>query len=131
MMRHSGTAVLRQIVCTLMLALQITGCTSWRAQQPSPAGLLGDKPPHQVRITLADGRKITVTSPRLSADTLRGQSGRDSVRFSVADIRGVAVPHTNAAATAALTVGVVLLIGVAAAAAAISSWDGPFAHWGQ
>ena len=127
-MRHSGTSVLRQTVCTLMLALQITGCTSWRAQQPSPAGLLGDKPPHQVRVTLADGRNITVGSPRLSADTLRGLSGRDSVQFSVADIRSVAVPHTAAAALAA---GMVLFLGVAAGMAAVASWDGPFAHWGQ
>ena len=130
-MRHSGTSVLRQTVCTLMLALQITGCTSWRAQQPSPAGLLGDKPPHQVRVTLADGRRIMVTNPQLSADTLRGRSGRDSVRFSVAEIRSVAVPHTDAVATAALSVGMVLLIGLAATAAAVSSWGGPFAHWGQ
>lgn len=130
-MRRSGTAVLRQIVCTLMLALQIAGCTSWRVQQPSPAGLLGDKPPHQVRVSLADGRRIVVTSPQLSADTLRGRSGRDSVRFSVGEIRSVAVRHTDALGTVALSVGTLLLLGMTAAVIALSSWDGPFANWGQ
>ena len=79
----------------------------------------------------ADGRRILVTSPQLSADTLRGRSGRDSVRFSVGEIRSVAVLHTDALATAALSVGTLLLVGVTAAVIALSSWDGPLANWGQ
>jgi hypothetical protein len=130
-MRQPGTAILRRIVCSVMLALQIAGCTGWRVQPPGPNGLLGDKPPHQVRVNLADGRRVLVTSPRISDDTLRGRSGRDSVRFAVSEIRSVAVPHTDGVATGALGVGMVLLTVVAGAAIALSSWDGPFGNWGQ
>ena len=50
-----------------------TGCTSWRAQKETAEQVLAKKPQrHELRVTLATGLLVTVHTPRIEGDSLRG-----------------------------------------------------------
>jgi hypothetical protein len=106
----------------LLALLLASGCSSWkRVQSPISASALVDAgSASQMRIELTDARVITVHSPVIAGDTLRGMcasssqsrsavftddSPRDSCSFAIRDIRAAETRRAN-------VVGTALLLGV-------------------
>ena len=55
----------------VLVLLAATACYTWRAEPPSPDATAPSFRGHVVRLTLADGRRITVRDPYTVQDTLR------------------------------------------------------------
>ena len=69
-MRH------RRLVTSLLLAAYLPACAGYQASIQPPAELTAPpKPVKQMRVTLTDGSRVQVTSPRVEGDTLRGTEG--------------------------------------------------------
>ncbi len=101
-MPHSTMVGLRKSASGVLLVMQVAGCVNWRVQAATPRELLDTTPPVLVRVTLADAREIVVSQPRISGDTLIGDSPRGAVRLPLADIRLLATRRTNVLGTAGL-----------------------------
>lgn len=109
-----------------LAAVLAAGCTRWSVRDSPPGVVLRTDRPEQMRLTLADGARVELRSPRLSGDSLLGLSTH-GVRLAVPtdEVRQVEVRTTNTAGTVALVglgVGAVL---VAIAAASGGDDDGP------
>ena len=66
----------RRIVSALLLAVYLTACAHYQpTAQPLSELTAPPNPVRQVRVTLANGTRIQVTSPRVDSDTLRGTEG--------------------------------------------------------
>jgi len=56
------------------LAAGSSGCASWKKQVTDPQALLAqEKPPHKMRVTLADGSRLVIQNPAIRGDSLIGQ----------------------------------------------------------
>ena len=66
----------RRIVSLLLLAAYLPACAHYQpTAQPLSELTAPPDPVRQVRVTLANGTRIQVTSPRVDSDTLRGSQG--------------------------------------------------------
>jgi hypothetical protein len=95
------------------VAVSVTGCTGWRQVPVTPAGLADS--PTQVQVTRTDGTRITLTDPRIVADSLYGQGGRKEVVLPLNEVSRIAVqkPATakNEAALTFVAAGLVAVLG--------------------
>ena len=65
-----------RIVSLLLLAAYLPACAHYQpTAQPLSELTAPPNPVRQVRVTLANGTRIQVTSPRVDSDTLRGTEG--------------------------------------------------------
>ena len=118
--RWSIRTAFRRTVCAALMAVQLAGCTSWRAQPVVPSdlpGFVAAHPSAPFRFTLGNGTDVVVANAHVDGDTVTGVSGGSQVHVAVSDIRMVARRRTNAWRTAGLVyavVGAVSVIGCAA-----------------
>jgi hypothetical protein len=115
----------------------LSACTSWKSvKEPVPATLDADRP-DDVRIQLVDGTEVKLRSPRIVSDSLEGlvRDGkyRDDVtrvRYALSDITTLATKQADGWKTvglvAGITLGALLVVGIAAAASDWDDWD-----WGS
>jgi len=111
----------------LMLASTLEGCTAWHSRPLEPAMFTAEKPPSELRVTLVDGRRITLRAPVLSGDSLIGVEYTDRVALPLAEVGEVAVRQGAPGRTTLLVVGIgvgVLLVAGAIAAATVSQGVG-------
>ena len=107
----------------------IPACTGYTTlADPSAAGLR--PPPSRSRRRASPSRTGSASSlatPVVSGDSLRGTSavGAPARSFALADVAKVEVQKSNAAKTAGLVVGVILLGGLVAGAVALASYQAP------
>jgi hypothetical protein len=121
-----------RFVAAILLAAYIPACTGYTTLADPAASLSASpKPIGQVRITLKNGKRFELAAPLVAGDSLRGTpAGGPPMSFALADVAKVEAQKTDAARTAGLVVGVVLLGGVIAGAIALASqpttcsWDG-------
>ena len=103
--RWSPSAAFRRTVCAALIAAQLAGCTSWRAQPVVPSdmpGFVAAHPASPFRFTLGNGSEVVVSHARVAGDTVIGTSLGSQVRVAVSDIRMVARRRTNPWLTAGL-----------------------------
>ncbi len=64
----------RRVTAGLLLPLHLTACfTSWQTQQATPAQVLAEEKPDEIRVTLYDGSKFVLRQPSISQATLHGR----------------------------------------------------------
>lgn len=66
----------RRVVSLLLLAAYLPACAHYQpTAQPLAELTAPPDPVRQVRVTLTNGTRVQVTSPRVESDTLRGTEG--------------------------------------------------------
>ena len=112
-----------------VLWLGLSACTSWKEINPPVEPALATERPSEVRVTLADGNEIQLSSPVIRSDSLKwlklaGTGEEQPVWGSVAlsDVQAIEVKQSDAVKTTLLVVGVGVLavLGIAAVAAAVA-----------
>jgi hypothetical protein len=110
---------LKQVVAAclaLLLMVQATGCTGWRAvTQPLPEALV-QHPNRKVRVTLQDGRTIEADSAKAGADALitYQREGVDTLPLAQVKAVQVRLPSTWKTVGLVLGLGAVLFVALAA-----------------
>ena len=111
----------------------LQGCTSWRHRPLTPPAFGAGKPPGEVRVTLASGRRILLRSPAFSGDSLIGiesplVAGSVSARrvaLPLAEVLDVEAIQANRGRTTLLAVGVgiaaLIVVGASASGGSSSS----------
>ena len=119
----------------LLLALLLaSGCSSWNTLQPiTQSAYQAAGPASQMRVELADGRVVTLHSPRIEADTLHGlctdqsvaksavfsdDRPRDSCAVAIRDVKAVKIKQGDTLSTVlliGLPIMLVLIVGAALA----------------
>lgn len=116
----STTITPRNAVCTALIAMQLGGCTSWRAQPVEPSDLPGyvaAQRSAQLRFTLGNGNEVVISQARISGDTLLGTARGQPVRIAMTDVRIVARRRTNVLRSIGLGYVIVAAAAVVACAA--------------
>ena len=107
---------LATLALTTTYVIQLTGCTSWKPITSPLPQVLEANPGKPVRITLDDGKRVTLGEARLVTDTLEGVRAGDisrTVRRVPPDrIRGIELQHPNPGGTVALVAGTVVVVGL-------------------
>src|SRR5690349_13224915 len=103
-------------VAILLIACQLSACTSWRLETLSPADVMQQQYPEVVRVERADGHREVWYRPQMNGDSLVGwwdtTQKRPDRRVPLSDIRQVSTSHVSGGKTAALALGVAAVIGV-------------------
>lgn len=113
------TTAVRKTVCTALIAMQLGGCTSWRAQPVEPRDLpsyVAAQPTARMRFTLGNGKEVVVSQARISGDTILGTTLGQPVRLAMTDVRIVALRRTNVLRSVGLGYAIVLAAGLVCAA---------------
>ena len=108
----------RPMLCLtgVLLAAQVSACSSWHVQGVSPGHLtVGDST--QLRITRLNGLQVTVRKARVIGDTLFGTPTRIDrrmpdtlVAIPLSDIRVIALRQEDAWKTIGLALGITTLL---------------------
>ena len=98
--RRPGRWVLLAVMGVPLLA----GCRSWQATPATPAALIADQRPAEVRVTLADESVVTIERPSIVSDTIRGLTASENVRAAIEDVRTLEVRRTSVPKSMALVV---------------------------
>src|SRR5689334_12223563 len=116
----------------IMMSGQLSACTGWRVEDLSPADVIAERHPGELRVQRRDGRSEVLYSPAVNGDSLVGRRSWSSKQpdraLALADVTGVATHRISAGRTAALVVGVGAVVGVVVA---LGSMQGTFDNWGQ
>jgi len=107
-----------RLAAAILLAAYLPACATYSVM-PDPAATL--KPPQtefkHVKITLRTGEEVTVRSPRVDGDSLRGTWPNSLVKsVALADVVAVQAKRVSAERTAGL------ILGIAALAALVGLW---------
>ena len=128
MWRDSRLQKMLSFVLLPVLVAQLSGCAEWMSYQEPPGQVLTRKSPEKVRVTLADGTRREVHSPRVANDTLVGYrsapggtmpSTDQVVRIPVSEIEHMEVGQTNTGGTVLLVALGVATVAVVVAAASM------------
>ena len=93
-----------RLVAALLLAVNLTGCHSWRTTTISPTQLIAEEEPSSVRVTLTNGRQLTLVDVSIRNDSIVREDGRAYV--AVSDVSTVEVRYLSVWKTIALPLGV-------------------------
>ncbi len=114
------------------LWIGVAACTSWKSvEEPVPSTLDADRP-GEARIQLVDGTEVKLQSPRIVSDSLEGlvRDGKYSdevirVRYALSEVTTITTKQADGWKTvglvAGLTLGALLVAGIAAAGSSSSS----------
>jgi hypothetical protein len=87
----------------LSLAI-LTGCSSWRVQPASPAQVITEEHPAEIRLGRTDRQQVVLKRPVLRGDSIWGQTGKDSAGVPLDEITTIAVRRTDWLKTTGLVV---------------------------
>jgi len=125
MSRHR--MVQRNVAVILLMTGQLGGCTGWRLESLSPAEVVEQQQPGEIRVQQSDGRREVLFQPAVRGDNLLGRRDWNSKRpdraLALTDVREVATRHVSAGRTAGLVLGIGAIVGVIVA---LASFQGPF-----
>jgi hypothetical protein len=91
--------------------LMLAGCTRWRAEHVSPAGLLTSESPTRIRVTRVDKSRVELHRPQLVGDTIVDGRAQDGLRTKVPlnDVAQIAVRKWDPFGTTGLILGAAAL----------------------
>ena len=69
----------RRILSCILLPAYLSSCTSWHVQRASPAQVVQEEHPSQIRVTTTGHSVVILEAPRLSGDTLIGLGPRNAM----------------------------------------------------
>jgi len=115
------SAFLRLVVLPFTLSLWLSACTSYVAMQGPYAQTIVSEEPGKVRAWLDDGSRVTISRPRIEADSLVGfvydartRSYTDTVRVALGEVS--VVEREKADILKGIGVGFLILTAVSAIA---------------
>ena len=123
MQTRTGSVPWTRVVGSILLAVQVAGCSTWRVEQVPPEQLLRDRAPTEVRVVRADGSQLVLGRPTISGDSLTGVGGGTPKGVPLADINTIATRHGDAGKSVLLGLGIVG--GVLAIAAVVYAANPP------
>ena len=91
-----------RLIATLLIAVHLAGCYSWRATTTSPAEVIAEEQPSAVRVTLTDGTRLTLDAPTIRGDSI----GRVA---ALSDVRTIEVRRFSIGKTVGLVLGAPLV----------------------
>ena len=112
----------RRILSCILLPAYLSSCTAWHVQRASPAQVVEEEQPSQVRVTTTGHSDVILEAPRVSGDTLIGLGPRNvswagsayavsdtgsALEIPLADISHVALKKTDATKSVLLVLGIV------------------------
>lgn len=100
------TPRLKRHIAALLLAVHLTGCHGWHPTTISPAQLIAEENPSTVRVTLTDGRQLTLVDPTIRNDSIVFEIGRVTAGVVLSDVSTVEVRRFNADKTIGLILAV-------------------------
>ncbi len=107
----------RRILSCILLPAYLSSCTAWHVQSASPAQVVQEEQPSQIRVTTTSDSVVILLEPGVSGDTLIGFVKRDfsgapdtasALKIPLADISHVALHKTNAGKSVLLGLGIVV-----------------------
>ncbi len=123
---------LQRSIAVIVMSGQLGGCTAWRVETLSPAELIDQRHPGEIRVQRGDGRSEVLYSPEVDGDSLLGRGNWDAKQsdraMALSDVKGVATRHVSAGRTVALVAGLGAVVGVLIG---VASMQGPLDNWGQ
>jgi hypothetical protein len=112
----------------VLLAVQLSACTSWRVQNISPQQLVSRDSTQRVRIVRLNGAQVTIKGARLRGDTLYGSPTPIAKRMPdtlvaipLSDVRAIEVRQGDTGKTVGLVLGVSALVAGAVFVAFLSA----------
>ena len=114
-------------IAVVLIACQLSvACSSWRLETLSPAEVVTQQEPGEIRVSRANTASEVWYKPTIRGDTLVAwwdiYGKTPDRRVPLADIQAVSTNHFSAAKTIPL----VMVLGLLTAAAiAMATWDGP------
>jgi len=119
-------AMLQRGVATLLMTVQLSGCTFWQVESLSPVAVV-ERQPESIRVQFGDERRQVLYKPAIRGDSLVGSRSYDSKRhdraFALTGVTKVETHHFSANRTVALVLGIAA-IGFAAAMIGMSTMQG-------
>ena len=112
----------RRCATILLLALttSLVSCAHWRQQWVPPESVVASEHPEQVQLTHKDGRRVILSRPVVTQDSLVGEREGRRCAVALSDIDHVSLRRGSSLLTAVLIpLGVILGFGVLIAA----TWD--------
>ena len=110
------------MISVILLAAYLPACMSYKATTQSLAELTAPPTPvESIRVTTTDGRRLTLVSPRVIGDTLRGfrpdaDIDPTVVAVPLAQVRSVEIRKKDEGGTAGLSLAVAAALVVVGAA---------------
>ena len=98
----------KKLIATLLLAVHLTGCNSWHTPTISPAEVIADEKPSEVRVTLKDGTRLTLDDPTIRGDSIGTVAALSDVR--TIEVRRFSIGKTVGLVLGAPVVGIVSLL---------------------
>ena len=110
---------LQRVIAIVVMAGQLSACTSWRQEGLSPAEVIRTEEPTALRVERPDGHREVLYHPQVQGDSLLGRRAEydkmSNRALALIDVKQVATRHVNPSRTAGLLLGTGLLIALVAA----------------
>ncbi|HEY7192386.1 MAG TPA: hypothetical protein VH439_01495 [Gemmatimonadales bacterium] len=105
----------QRVIAIVLLAGQLSACTSWRPEGLLPAEVIRTARPTALRVERQDGHREVFYHPHVQGDSLLGRAYNMSNRaLALMDVKQVATRHVSASRTAGLVLGMGLLVAIVA-----------------
>lgn len=124
----------RRTIASLLLALHLAACTSWKPTTVSPERAVQENSTIKVRLT--DGSTVTIKDPWVRGDTLGGDQFNPNGQFPempwavpLDSVAGIKTSDFNEWGTVGLVLGTLVVLGGIGAAIAVQNM-GPVMCWG-
>lgn len=113
---------MRRILSCILLPAYLSSCTAWHVQRASPAQVIEEQQPSQIRVTTTGHSEVILEAPRVSGDTVIGLGPRNvswagsvyavsdtgsALQIPLADISHVALKKVDATKSVLLVLGIV------------------------
>jgi len=114
---RTRTSRFSRVIAALFLVVYLTGCHSWHTTTIARAQLTAASP---VRVTLADGRQLTLDDASIRDDSITGVAGDLRTQLvasdvSIVEVREIDAGKTLGAIAVGLFVGPMLIMAIACA----------------
>ncbi len=113
----------KQILSLIVMASYLAGCTSWRVQPVTPQQLPTADRPYDVRVHTRKGETVVLEQAFVRNDSLVGSVKALPLGILLDEIAQVEKRQTDGAKNLLLVVGVAAIVGVIAAAIALSNLE--------
>jgi hypothetical protein len=123
---------LQRSVAVIIMSGQLVSCTGWRVESLSPAAVIDERHPGEIRVQRADGGAEVLYRPEVNGDSLLGRRNWDTNQpdraMALTDVKGLATRHARVGRTVALVAGISAVVAVLIG---LGSMQGPLDNWGQ
>jgi hypothetical protein len=111
----------QRVIAIVLMAGQLSACTSWRVETLSPAEVIRVHRPAKVRLEDTDGHREVLYRPEVQGDTVKGRRAVSDPApnrgLALSQIKQVATRHVSSGRTVGFVLGLGLIVAVVVHAA--------------